>query len=177
MELQARVLTEKDWDTLVSWWDKWPEWVNPPKDFLPNNGTGGFMIEKEGKPIVAGFVYFTNSRSVLLEWIISDPEYRDDDRQQALELLITGAENVCKAQGFKYVLFVGKHNNLINTFEKLGWNKNGDYGQIYRDFLLSTMHSMKKGLYLDHTQKTHNATPPLVFGKVSAKEGSEKWRD
>ncbi|MBC8436728.1 hypothetical protein H8D85_00225, partial [bacterium] len=56
------------------------------------------------------------------EWIISDPNYRDNDRQHALELLINGAENVCKAQGFKYVFFVGKHNNLINTFEKLGWS-------------------------------------------------------
>ena len=78
----------------------------------------------------------------------------------------------------------GKHRRTMKremlekkSFEKLGWNKNGDYGQIYRDFLLSTIHSVNKGLNLDHTQKTHNATPAPVFGQVSAKEGSEKWRD
>ena len=34
MELQVRKLKETDWNTLVEWWDSWPEWVNPPKGFL-----------------------------------------------------------------------------------------------------------------------------------------------
>ena len=122
MKLNIRRLTEKDWSVLPTWWEQWPDWKTPARDFLPENGLGGLMVEKEGKPIIAGFIYTTNSKVVLLEWIISDPNYRDNDRQHALELLIDGAENVCKAQGFKYVFFVGKHNKLINTFEKLGWS-------------------------------------------------------
>ena len=59
MELNIRKLEESDWDTLVSWWDAWPEWTNPPKDFLPDNGTGGFMVEKNGLPIVAGCILLT----------------------------------------------------------------------------------------------------------------------
>ena len=47
MDFKARALTTKDWDTLVEWWDWWPGWVAPPKDFLPNHGTGGFMVEKK----------------------------------------------------------------------------------------------------------------------------------
>ena len=50
--LNIRKLTEKDWDTLVSWWDSWPEWQTPSKDFLPDNGKGGLIIEKDGTPIV-----------------------------------------------------------------------------------------------------------------------------
>ena len=122
MKLNIRRLTEKDWSILPIWWEQWPKWKTPSRDALPENGLSGLMVEKEGKPIIAGFIYTTNSKGVWLEWIISDPEYRDNDRQQALELLISGAENVCKAQGFKYVFFVGKHNKLINTFEKLGWS-------------------------------------------------------
>ena len=122
MKLNIRRLTEKDWSILPIWWEQWPKWKTPSRDALPENGLSGLMVEKEGKPIIAGFIYTTNSKGVWLEWIISDPEYREDDRQQALELLISGAENVCKAQGFKYVFFVGKHKKLINTFEKLGWS-------------------------------------------------------
>ena len=101
-KLITRVLNENDWDTLCKWWDAWPKWVNPPKSFLPDNGTGGLMVEKNNKPIMAGFLYFTNSDVVLLEWIVSDPEYREKDRKQALELLITAAEGVCKNLDKKY---------------------------------------------------------------------------
>ncbi len=87
MKFNIRKLKESDWDTLVKWWDSWPEQMAPPKTFLPENDTGGLIVEKDKQPIVAGFLYFTNSQAVLLEWIVSNPEYRDTDRQEAIELL------------------------------------------------------------------------------------------
>ncbi len=121
MELKARILQDEDWDTLCKWWNSWPKWVNPPKSFLPDNGKGGLMVEKNGKPIVAGFLYLTNSDAVLLEWIVSDPEYRDKDRKQALELLITSAEDTCKALGKVHMFSIGRNKHLIETHKKLGW--------------------------------------------------------
>ena len=47
MELKVRQLAESDWDTLVSWWDWWPEWQAPPRGFLPDNGTSGLMVYKD----------------------------------------------------------------------------------------------------------------------------------
>jgi len=122
MELKARQLKDSDWETLTAWWDSWPDWVSPSKDFLPDNGTGGLMIQKNNKPIVAGFLYFTNSKSVLLEWIISDPNYKETDRQEAIELLIKTAEKVCKDAGKKYMFSIGRNKNLIKLHEKIGWN-------------------------------------------------------
>lgn len=121
MELNVRRLKDSDWETLVSWWDSWPEWVNPPKDFLPQDGTGGLMVEKNDKPIVACFLYFTNSSAVLLEWIVSDPDYKQKDRNKAIELLILAAENVCKESGKKYMFSIGRNESLINTHKKMGW--------------------------------------------------------
>jgi hypothetical protein len=126
MELKVRILQDEDWDTLCGWWDSWPKWVNPPKSFLPDNGKGGLMVEKNGKPIVAGFLYLTNSDAVLLEWIVSDPEYRDKDRKQALELLITSAENTCKALGKVHMFTIGRNKHLIETHKKLGWTADPD---------------------------------------------------
>ena len=122
MELNIRRLKEEDWDTLVSWWKVWPEWEVMPKDFYPDNGTGGFMVEKDNKSIVAGFVYLTNSKGALLEWIVSDPDYREADREHAIQLLINGAENVCKGLGYKFMFSIGRNKKLINTHEELGWH-------------------------------------------------------
>jgi len=115
------MLKDSDWNTLVEWWSAWPEWTAPSKDFLPDNGKGGFIVEKQGKPIVAGFLYITNSKAALLEWIVSNPKYREDDRGAAIELLIKGAESVCKKQGIKYVFSIGRTKQLINTHKKLGY--------------------------------------------------------
>ena len=121
MELNIRMLKDSDWNTLVQWWDAWPEWTAPSKDFLPDNGKGGFMVEKNNQPIVAGFLYTTNSKAALLEWIVSNPKYREDDREQAIELLIEGAESVCKEQGIKYIFSIGRNKHLMNTHKKLGY--------------------------------------------------------
>ena len=69
--MNIRRLTEKDWDTLVSWWNNWPKWKAPVKDFLPENGKGGLIVEINDIPVVAGFIYLTNSKTALLEWIVS----------------------------------------------------------------------------------------------------------
>jgi len=122
MELNIRRLTDNDWVALKSWWDAWPDWQAPAKEYLPDDGRGGFMVEKGDTLIVAGFLYLTNSKGVLLEWIVSNPEYREDDRKQALELLINGAENVSKDLGYKYMFSIGRNKNLMDTHEKLGWN-------------------------------------------------------
>ena len=121
MKLNIRKLEESDWDTLVKWWEVWPEWAAPPKSFLPNNGTGGLMVEKDKKPLVAGFLYFTNSDAVLLEWIVSDPDYRESDRKDAIELLINTSEQLCKNENKKYMFTIGRNKYLIETHKKLGW--------------------------------------------------------
>lgn len=120
MILNARKLTEKDYDSLVSWW-KWWRWTPIPRNFLPDNGTGGIMIEKNKIPIVAGFIYYTNSDAVVVEWIVSNPEYKHKDRKQAVELLLKTIEEVCKKQGKNYMFSIGRSKHLIDTHEKLGW--------------------------------------------------------
>jgi hypothetical protein len=122
MELDIRRLESEDWSTLTSWWDNWPDWQTPPKDFLPDNGKGGFIVEKNNMPIVAGFMYFTNSEGVLLEWIVSNPFYRDDDRQDAIEFLILTCEEYIKANGKKYIFSIGRNKHLIETHKKLGYH-------------------------------------------------------
>ena len=44
-ELFARRLVLKDYNTIVDWWKSWPDWEPLEIDLLPENGTGGIMIE------------------------------------------------------------------------------------------------------------------------------------
>ena len=41
MKLNIRRLTENDWSVLPTWWEKWPKWKTPERDFLPEEGLGG----------------------------------------------------------------------------------------------------------------------------------------
>lgn len=116
-----RDLTGDDWGTLVSWWEWW-RWPIMPKGFLPKNGTGGIMIEKNNTPIVAGFLYETNSDVLILEWIVSNPKYKETDREKAIELLIKQSEKKAKELNYKYMFSVGRNKHLIDTHEKLGWS-------------------------------------------------------
>ena len=63
----------------------------------------------------------TNSKAALFEWVISNPEYRESDRKDAIELLIQAVERVLQDQGIKYVFSIGRTRSLIETHKKLGW--------------------------------------------------------
>ena len=119
MKLKARKLIHEDYDTIVEWCKSWPEWEPLGRNLLPENGTGGIMIEREGKPLIAGFLYVTNSDICWLEWIVSDPTQRN--KSEAIALLISSLENWGKDAGFKVVLSIGRSKNLINEHKKLGY--------------------------------------------------------
>jgi len=119
-ELIFRPLKEEDYETICKWW-KWWRWPVIPREMLPDKGKSGFIVEKNNIPIVSAFLYLTNSTGALLEWIVSNPEYRENDRKEAIELLITNAENVCKNMGITYMFSIGRSKHLMKTHEKLGW--------------------------------------------------------
>jgi len=121
MELQVRELKESDWETLCSWW-KWWRWPEVSKDLLPANGLGGLMICKNDVPIVAGFLYLTNSKGALLDWIVSNPEYKEKDRLLAIKLLIDSCEQLAKMNGYNIIFTFTRNKSLLNIHEELGYS-------------------------------------------------------
>ena len=93
MELQVRALQESDWEDLQSWW-KWWRWPEVSKETLPLNGLGGLMVYKGDTPVAAGFLYLSNSKVAWLDWIVSNPEYKEKDKKQAIELLIQNPRKI-----------------------------------------------------------------------------------
>ncbi len=119
--MNIRKLTESDYEILADWWRAW-KWPPIEKDFLPDNGTGGFVVYKDDVMIVAGFVYITNSKAVLLEWIISNPEYKENDRDLAITCLIKTVEKIIKDWGYKYIFSIGRTKALIDKHKELGYH-------------------------------------------------------
>jgi GNAT superfamily N-acetyltransferase len=126
--LLVRNLNKDDYDFISKWW-KWWRWKVIPRELLPDNGLSGLIVEKDGIRIVSGFIITTNSKGAMLEWIVSNPEYKDKDRKYAIELLIQTAEEYCKGLGFTYMFSIGRNKHLIETHKKLGWDvdKNPSY--------------------------------------------------
>ena len=120
-KLVSRKLKESDWGILKEWWDYWPRVEAPIRDFLPDNGTGGIMVEDNVVPVVAGFIYQTNSNTAMLEYVISNPKYRGrDKRDAALEKLITSLQAVAKNLGFKSIFTMVRNKKIINLGGKFG---------------------------------------------------------
>jgi hypothetical protein len=128
MGLTIKRLTESDYDDiLVGWWSDW-KWEAPHRDFLPDNGTGGFIVYDDDTPICAGFVYVTNSKATWVDWIISNKNYTDKEgRKLAIRLLIESLTNVCESSGSKYIYALIKNQHLIKVYEDLGYIKGDSY--------------------------------------------------
>ena len=119
--MNTRTLTGSDYEILSDWWKAWG-WPVMAKDMLPDNGTGGIMVENKGENIVAGFLYWSNSKLVWLDWIISNPNADKKIRKQAIEMLILTAEQMVKDAGSKYIMSISRSNSLLKIHEKIGWS-------------------------------------------------------
>ena len=124
MEFNIKELNPSDYeDVLVGWWKDWG-WQPPPVDFLPDEGRGGLMILHEEKPICAGFMYMTNSKVSWVDWIISDKKIEDTKlKHEAVKFLIAVLTNICQDNGSVYIYALLKNDNLIKTYEELGYTK------------------------------------------------------
>jgi hypothetical protein len=89
----------------------------------------GYMVYYNDEPICAGYMYVTNSNVVLLEWIISNFEFKDRKiRKEALFMLIQTITSLSANLGKKYVYSILKSKSLIELYQELGFGKGGQNG-------------------------------------------------
>jgi len=127
MRYNIQPLKDNDYeDVLVGWWKDW-RWTPPAKDFLSDKG---YMVYCDDEPVCAGFMYVTNSKVVLLEWIISNFNVKNKKvRKEALLTLIEFVTSVARGIEKKYVYSLLKNPSLISLYEELGYVKGGSNGQ------------------------------------------------
>jgi hypothetical protein len=117
----VRMLTDDDFPKLIEYWKFW-RFPAPKKEYLPDEGRGGIMVHKDGINICAGYLFFTNSKIAWLEFIVSNHEYKENDRKEAICFLINELTHIAKSKGFKIVFTSIKNQNLINRFKECGYS-------------------------------------------------------
>jgi len=120
--LKARQLETTDYDDLVEWGKFW-RFPIPPKEFLPDDGTCGLMVEdSKGRVHCAGFIYETNSKACWLEYVISNPNTKDKIlRNKSITLLINGLTSLAEEWGYKWIFTSVKNPHLIKRYEDCGF--------------------------------------------------------
>lgn len=119
---EARWCEEEDYEELCKWWKAF-RFPAPAISMLPDNGKSGIIVSKDGVNICAGFYYKTNSSFALCEYVVSNFEYKDQDRKAALEQLYSAIEMVAKADGFTLLFSTVKNQHLINKMIDFGWSE------------------------------------------------------
>lgn len=117
--LTLRTYIDSDYTTLIGWWKHY-NWPSPPQDFLPETG---YIVEVDGKPAGAVFVYKTNSKAVLMEWLVTDPTTDKEIRDTMVSDLIEIVAHTCALEGFKYIYTCVKLPKLISRLENHGFSK------------------------------------------------------
>ena len=119
--MNVRYLNETDYDnTLCKWWSDW-RWTPPSRDMLPENGSGGIMVSKDGIDICAGFIFFTNSKAAWVEFIVSNFEYKEKDRSDAITMVINTLTLIAQDKGYKFIYTSLKNKSLIDKYKMCGY--------------------------------------------------------
>lgn len=113
--MNIRAYKSSDYATLSQWWEAY-NWTPPPEDSLPSSG-----IVVEG--VCAGFLYITNSKMGIMEWIVGNPDASKEARAEAIEKTITAIQGMARGFGIKYLFSSIKHPNLIEHYERAGFVK------------------------------------------------------
>lgn len=104
---------EKDYQTVSDWWTahQWP--VIP----LSSLSSTGFIVKDNENSYLAGWVYYTNSDIAWLEFIVANPEFNGELRDQAFDLFFDVVLNYIKIKNFKKVFTSVKHPSLKKRLE------------------------------------------------------------
>ncbi len=127
-ELSVRKIEQKDFKELSDWWQFWwrndiqyKDMLDPSSGFFPAGGEGGYIIEKNNESIAAGFLWLTNSKQAFFGYMVSNYKYKQDDRQYAMDLLITTVEKIAKELGYNYIFTITRNIYMQDKHTKLGW--------------------------------------------------------
>jgi hypothetical protein len=122
-KVKFRTFKEGDYEMCCEWWKWWWKDIPVKKELLPSNETC-FIIESNGTPVAAGFLYRVENPLLGYgpTWVVSNPEYRKKDRRKLLEFLITCIETEAKETYGMVQLFTVCGNRFMQDIhKKLNW--------------------------------------------------------
>lgn len=116
--MEFRYIEQSDYEMLVDWWKFW-KFPAPPIEMLPDSGV---IVNKNGVDICAGFIYFTNSKTCWIEFIVSNPNVRQkEDRRESITNVIDVLCSIGKNNGYTIAYTSLKNESLQNKYLQCGF--------------------------------------------------------
>ena len=115
-----RPVKVEDYTDLIKWWKHYGHCDVPSSDLLPNSGLGGLVIEKEGKVVIASFMYLTNSAIGYMDFLISDPNYKNKDKYNMIMELQDACTEALLRKGCRIVWAMTSYDHLAEMAGKMG---------------------------------------------------------
>lgn len=120
-EIIFRTFKEGDYEMCCDWWDWWWKGEIPVKRELLPEKDRCFIIEIDGVAVAANFLY-KDGLCGYLTWMVSNPNYKEKNRRQMIELLITRIEKEAKEKyNLRFLFTVCGNIHTQNIHRKLDW--------------------------------------------------------
>jgi hypothetical protein len=107
---------KKDYAIIKDWWISHGSF--PPKP--EHLSTTGIVVEAD-KPVCAGWLYHTDSKICIFEFVVSDPKACKELRNDALNLLIEEAKRLSSERQYKLIYSSVKGVKYINRLKEAGF--------------------------------------------------------
>tara|TARA_R110000803_G_scaffold210830_1_gene284102 strand:+ start:2257 stop:2724 length:468 start_codon:yes stop_codon:yes gene_type:complete len=124
--INFRSFKKGDYETCVEWWEWW--WGQYDADpirrgFLPKDERC-FIIEKNNIPVAATFLILSYDIPAVAwtTYLVSNPEYREKDRRELIETLITNVEKEAEKYGVLQLFTVCGNKHISDIHKNLGWD-------------------------------------------------------
>ena len=97
----------------INEWFKANNWPTFQEEALPKTG---YIADNTA----AGFLYKTDSKFAVMEWIVTDPSQSPERRNAALDAVVKALLDNAKADGYKYI-----HTSIIDEGLKKRYQSHG----------------------------------------------------
>lgn len=122
--MNIRNVTDEDYRVINSWYKGHGIKVIE-KRFLPENGLGGLILEKD-KPIAVAYIYTTNSKRGYIDCLISDPNYKSKDRYDVILELFKACTQKAFDLGCESVWAQSSIKGVTERAKEIGWTAWGN---------------------------------------------------
>jgi hypothetical protein len=119
METKLEKVNETHLSMLNSWAESFS--LPPmPSSFLPKNG---FLVYVDNIPVMAGFLYLTDSSIAFLENFISNPVSNKDQRRLAISKMLEASVLYAKEKSYTALYARSSLPSLLSTLEDSGFQE------------------------------------------------------
>ena len=117
--LDVRFYEDADYEVINQWWND-----NNSSDFFPRDyldDVTGIIIELDGEPACACFMFAASKKVSWMEFVVCDPEIRREDREMVLDGMIKSGTNWAKLNGFGLVISTTEYDTQLKRLESNGY--------------------------------------------------------